>query len=159
MIIRTLLPEDLIQLREIAKTAVNASVEAPSANKQEIVTGIYDNLAIAISSPQSGAFLVSENKDHAQGFILIKNYWNLSDLFVSPSHHGEGIGQALWTAALKICETNSERNSIRVNSSLNAVTFYESLEFYKIEREKKHPAWIVPLERKIKGRSQPHHSE
>ena len=48
MIIRTLLPEDLNQLREIAKTAVNASVEAPSANKQEIVTGIYDNLALSL---------------------------------------------------------------------------------------------------------------
>ena len=154
MNIRNLLPEDLQQLRKISQDAVLESVNAPESEKPTIVEGIFDNLDKAGSSSIPGAFLTAEANQALAGFILIKNYWNLSDLFVSPNLHGKGIGHALWSAALLECERHSEKNSVRVNSSLNAVMFYESLGFRRIDLKIELPSWVVPLERQLSARRQ-----
>jgi len=154
MNIRNLVAEDLSELRKITQNAVKESVNAPEDEKQEILEGIFSNLKMVSSSSIPGVFLTSEVDQAPVGFILVKNYWNLSDFFVSPSLHGTGIGHALWTAALLECERHSERNSIRVNSSLNAVMFYESLGFRRIEVAAELPTWVVPLERQLVARRQ-----
>lgn len=149
MKIRNLVLEDIPALRDIAQTAVMQSVDAPKMEKPKILDGIFENLSLAGSASIPGAFLISEIDATPAGFLLIKNYWNLSDLFVSPSHHGQGIGRAIWTAALPACQRLSERDSIRVNSSLNAVGFYESLGFKKMQAKDEIPEWVVPLERPL----------
>jgi len=110
MKIRNLVLEDIPALRDIAQTAVMQSVDAPKMEKPKILDGIFENLSLAGSASIPGAFLISEIDATPAGFLLIKNYWNLSDLFVSPSHHGQGIGRAIWTAALPACQRLSERD-------------------------------------------------
>ena len=150
MKIRALASGDLPALRDIAQIAVMESVDAPKMEKQNILAGITANLSLADSGSISGAFLISEIDASPAGFILVKDYWNLSDLFVLPDHHGEGIGRALWVTALTECEQYSEKNAIRVNSSLNAVEFYESFGFRSMPAKAELPDWIVPLELALK---------
>jgi len=149
--VRRLVAEDLKKLRAISRSAVTESVEAPEIAKREILDGVITNLERVSSESIPGVFLTSEIEKEPVGYILIKNYWNLSDLFVSPKHHDKGVGRALWGAALPICEQFSERSSIRVNSSLNAVAFYESIGFRKISVTAELPDWVVPLERQFEA--------
>ena len=79
------------------------------------------------------------------GFILIKNHWNLSDLFVLPEEHGKGIGKALFNTAKKLCKLKQDKNYILVNSSSNAVDFYRKLGFKTYTPIKEVPDFVVPL--------------
>ncbi len=134
---------DLVQLKEIAKIAVIQSVDAPEELKQEIITDTYHHLETGLNS-QSSVFLKKDSED-IKGFILIQDYWNLSDLFVIPKYHGTGIGKELFLVALEKCQIHTNKNYIRVNSSLNAQAFYKSVGFGEFTPERKVPEYVVPF--------------
>jgi len=134
---------DLVQLMEIAKIAVLQSVDAPEEVKQEIITDTNHHLEAGLIS-QSSVFLKKGGED-IKGFILIQDYWNLSDLFVIPKYHGEGIGKELFLAALEKCKNHTNKNYIRVNSSLNAQSFYKSVGFEEFIPERTVPEYVVPF--------------
>jgi len=149
MIIRELTRQDLPSLRVIAELAVVQTVDAPTSEKSAILDGIFRNLNLAAAGGSAGVFLVAEHDHQSLGFILIKNHWNLSDLFIHPEHQARGIATQLWRTALPLCRPELTESRIRVNSSLNAVTFYEGIGFKRIETPSDLPPWVLPLELKF----------
>ena len=134
---------DLDQLKEVAKIAVLKSVEAPDEVKKKIVEDTFRHIETGMN--QSDAVFLKEGGSNIRGFMLIQDYWNLSDLFVLPEHHGKSIGKELFLAALCQCREHSNKNYIRVNSSLNAQAFYRALGFTEFQPERKVPDYVVPL--------------
>ena len=148
--IRNIELSDQNVLQQIARNAVTLSVVAPEEEKQNLLKGISRNIASVIIDQIDGVFLAAALSEVPVGFIIVKDYWNLSDLFVDPDHQGLGIGRQLCSDAFAICEKENKKPSIRANSSLNAVTFYDSLGFYRIDVEQKLPDFIIPLEYSIR---------
>lgn len=137
--------DDLSTLMAIAKKAITQSVEADQTKKIEIIEGIFSNISDWIEQDDC-VYLKAVTEDKVLGFILNKNYWNLSDLFVLPSEHGKGVGKRLLQEAIKVCKQYSDKPTIRVNSSFNAVGFYKNFGFVKMIPKVGTPDYVVSLE-------------
>ena len=77
--------------------------------------------------------------------ILVKEFWNLCDLLVDPKHHKNGIDRSLAERAISICEMNCPKQTLRVNSSHNAIGFYRKIGFAGIDIDKELPFDCLPL--------------
>ena len=150
MTIREIAQEDYSSLLDVASSAVLETVEAPAPEKAGLLDGIRNNLDLVCTSAIAGVFLAAIESGEPSGFILVKDYWNLSDLFVLPKFQSKGIGRDLWDAAHPICTAKSKRPTMRVNSSLNAIKFYESLGFKRTIVEQQLQPWIIPMARELK---------
>jgi GNAT superfamily N-acetyltransferase len=136
-------------LNNIARGAITAAVEANDEVKQHAILDTARHIDENISR-RDCVFLKFTCETYIVGFILIQEWWNLSDFFVLPARHSEGIGRALFNAAKAICVENSQRNYIRLYSSLNAEGFYRRLGFESFRPDKPYPNFVVPLEYRIR---------
>ena len=134
---------DAKALKIIADNAVIESVTATASEKEEIIRAIHKHISESIHCENSIFLTVGDPEP--VGFILIKDYWNLSDFFVCPKYHGNGVGRTLFNAACDLCRLSSERGHIRVNSSLDAVGFYRKLGFIDFAPDKPVPSFVKPL--------------
>ncbi|MGH1472012.1 MAG: GNAT family N-acetyltransferase [Cellvibrionaceae bacterium] len=134
---------DVNDLQTLASMAIIESVTASKTEKIEIINNTFSHIEKAIN--QDNVIFLQYKINEPLGFIIIQEYWNLSDLFVCPSFHGNKIGKHLWLAAKKLCFDNGESGFIRVNSSLNAEGFYRKLGFVEYKTENDFPKIIIPL--------------
>lgn len=74
-------------------------------------------------------FHVAEDQDAMLGIVAFRLPAHLYYLFVHPDHQRIGIGRQLWQRALERIRGTSHEGTITVNSSLNAIAFYERLGF------------------------------
>lgn len=143
--IRRVAESDYEALVELSKRAIQQSVTAAPAIKDEIVKDTQAHIEQGMSSADH-IFLKCVSQDDAiQGFILLKNGWNLSDLFIEPDFHNQGLGRDLFVRALSILRARENRGYIRVNSSLNAEGFYRKLGFRDFTPGKPLPDFVKPL--------------
>jgi GNAT superfamily N-acetyltransferase len=134
---------DIDILKGVARRAIIESVEADDAIKEKLIIDTARHID-ANTSNADRVFLRCVD-DGVLGFILIQDYWNLSDLFVLPEAHGKGVGKMLFNAAKSVCLNNPNKGYIRVNSSFNAEGFYRALGFESFNTGKELPNFIVPL--------------
>lgn len=80
------------------------------------------------------------------GFVIVKEYWNLSHLFVLPRHQGHGIGRRLLRKAVNACRDRSPRGKIQLNSSSNAAGFYAAMGFTQTGPGIERPGGCIPFE-------------
>ncbi len=145
MSITQVIENDINALLSIATKVVNHSVNVQPEEKQNIINGIHSNIKTWWNLDNC-VFLKYEDNNKIVGFILIKEYWNFSDIFVLPSKQRKGIGNKLAQNALLICKGSTSKSSIRVNSSLNAVSFYKKLGFVTVKIKNEIPTYVIPLE-------------
>lgn len=143
MNIQSVSETDSEALKKLARISIYESVDVEDDLKPEIVSDTYSHIDTNIQKENS-VFLKYSIPD-ITGFILIQDYWNLSDLFVHPDAQSQGIGKLLFTAAKEACYSNQNKGYIRVNSSRNAESFYRKLGFVSFSPEKKIPEYVVPL--------------
>ena len=135
--------EDIGELKEIARSAILESVEVSDDIKKEIVADTMMHIEGNISASERVFLKCSDSS--ILGFILVQNFWNLSDLFVLPKSHHSGIGRHLFNAAQAACSGGRGKGYIRVNSSLNAEGFYRKMGFVSFTPEKEVPNFVIPL--------------
>lgn len=80
------------------------------------------------------------------GFVVVKNYWNLSHLFVLPSLQRRGIGKCLIDAAIESCRNRSPRGKIQLYSSSYAADFYSASGFRQAGQGIERPGGCIPFE-------------
>lgn len=136
---------DLEELWVVAEVALRVSVMLPSDVLEDLLEHTRKNIVGYISRPDC-VFLKYEENAEIIGFILIKEYWNLSDLFVLPEHQSKGVGSALLLEALAICRLQSTRQSVRLNSSINAVRFYSRHGFSEVDKPSANFEYSAPME-------------
>jgi GNAT superfamily N-acetyltransferase len=135
--------EDVDELKELARSAILESVEASDDIKVDVIADTMRHIDRNISNSER-VFLKCTDSS-ILGFILVQNYWNLSDLYVLPALHSRGIGQRLFLVAKEKCVGIKGKSYIRVNSSLNAEGFYRKVGFVSFFPEKEVPDFVVPL--------------
>ena len=136
---------DISSLIKLTTVVVNESVDAPIEEKTKIIESIHSNIN-EWAIKKNCVFLRYQDNNITIGFVLIKEYWNFSDLFVLPSKQRQGIGIKLAKKAMLICKEKANKSNIRVNSSLNAVGFYKKLGFVNIQIDDEIAKYLVPLE-------------
>lgn len=76
-----------------------------------------------------------EHSDELVGVVGFRGTSHLFHLFVAERLHGTGLGRSLWQHARSEVIPADYRGALTVNSSRNAVAFYEKLGFVSQGRE------------------------
>jgi len=134
---------DVKKLKEIAESAMMASVLATIEEKKVLLESIKMDIDKYILSKNCIYLKIEDNG--IKGYILIKEYWNLAHLFVSPKAQGYGFGTKLLKEGIKACKGFNGNRFIQVNSSRNASGFYKNMGFIEYAPEKNVPKFAVPL--------------
>lgn len=134
---------DVKKLKEIAESAMMVSVLATSEEKKILLESIKSDIEKYIMLDNC-IYLKLEDFE-IKGYILIKEFWNLAHLFISPEYQGYGFGTKLLKKGIKLCQEYNSNSYIRVNSSHNALGFYKKMGFIEHVPEKSVPSFAVPL--------------
>ncbi len=145
MNIKMVQEHDIEILCDIASQTVQKSVKIDEPLQGKLIAHIRSNIENSIN--RSDCVFLTVGGDQLLGYILVQNYWNLSDLFIRPEAQGRGLGRGLLESALLRCFSQSGlvEHYVRVNSSLNAESFYRKHGFVDFVPEKSHPDFVIPL--------------
>ena len=121
--------KDLDRLRELVAESVRGSVTVSDEEAAVLIEEIVQSLDNWRESDSAGFGRKYSVADEVVGFIVVKDYWKLSHLFVSPEFQGRGIGRKLVEAAVEACRDKGPHLKIKLNSSSNAAGFYEAVGF------------------------------
>ncbi|AMC34145.1 GNAT family N-acetyltransferase [Janthinobacterium sp. B9-8] len=108
-------------------SATIATLDFSQEMQQEFISNVADNLHWWNANPDQGCHLKCTLDGEIVGVILVKKFWNLCSLFVSPEYQGQGLGQALMLAAIDQCKGKSEKQAIWLNAAPNAILFYRAM--------------------------------
>jgi len=137
---------DLPEIRTVIENAIRERVVHSESDARDLVAVIEAILRSWELDRSDSVHLKYVLDQKIVGVALVKNFWNLSTLFVAPTHQRQGIGRALIEAAIRECRPRSSKSALKVNSSTVAVTFYLSLGFRQIGPGLDRPGGCVPLE-------------
>ena len=137
---------DLPAIRSLIEAAIRDSVAASEEEAQFLIEDIGHSLDGWREHPQDALHLKAFSPEGVLGVILVKEYWNLTNLFVKPAYQGKGIGRCLVEKALNECRRRSPRGAVLVNSSTVAVPFYRRLGFSQTGPGKDRPGGCVPFQ-------------
>ena len=144
--IGNVLDADLEEIRNLIADAVRGNVATCEKDAAFLIDDIGSSLSWWLQNKGSALHLKYLKDDKILGVILIKNCWNLTNLFVLPARQGLGVGRALATAGLDACRETAPKGKVQVNSSSNAVGFYERLGFEQTGPGIERPGGCVPLQ-------------
>lgn len=117
---------DLEEVRKLIAAAVRQNVASSEEDATFLIDDIDSSLTWWSGNKDSTLHLKYEQDGRILGVILIKEFWNLTNLFVHPDSHGAGIGRALMQAGFDACRERSPKGKLLVNSSANAVRFFST---------------------------------
>ena len=137
---------DLVPIKALIAAAVRRSVATSEPDAQFLINDIDEGLDAWARDPVNAVHLKCERERRLAGVILVKKYWNLSNLFVAPEFQRQGVGRALVEAVLPECRDKSPKAKLMVNSSTVAVAFYRHLGFRQTGPGIERPGGCVPLE-------------
>ena len=137
---------DLDALQSLAARAVRESVAEDEESARFLIADITQSLTTWWESGADGFHAKYTADDATVGFVVVKECWNLSHLFVLPESHGRGIGRQLADAAIHACRDGSPRGKIQLNSSTNAAGFYAALGFTQTGPGIERPGGCIPFE-------------
>lgn len=145
MVLTPVETQDLPQIRVLIASAIRASVARSEEETAFLTSDIDESLEWWQKNPENSLHLKYGETGLVAGVVLVKEFWNLTNLFVSPKHQHQGIGRLLLTEVMTICRSRSPRAALLVNSSTNAVGFYERMQFVQTGPGKNRPGGCVPL--------------
>jgi GNAT superfamily N-acetyltransferase len=108
---------------------IETSLQVEDQEKRLVAENVRDNLTWALAHPGECVHLKAVQRGLTVGVILIKDFWNLSSLFVDPENQRTGVGRALVNEGIRRCAARGRMGYVRVNSSPNAIKFYLSMAF------------------------------
>ncbi len=138
-------PADLPAVRALIAAAIRGSVARSEDEALFLIADIEESLAAWQAHPQRCVHLKCEVDGQLAGVVLVKDHWNLTNLFVAPPHQRRGIGRSLLTEAIARCRPVSPRPALLVHSSTVAVGFYRRMGFVANGEPRDRPGGCVPL--------------
>ena len=137
--------DDLPEIRELIAFSIRDSVAESEDDARFLISDVDATLEKWEHTPDHYIHLKHISREAISGVILVKDFWNLSVLFVDPSSQGVGIGKALVSEILERCRSRSPRQAVLVNSSSVAVGFYRRLGFQQLGPGVERPGGCVPF--------------
>lgn len=120
---------DATELKLFMASVIAESVTREEPMLSDFVGNVAGNVDWWLEHPGQGVHLKCTLHGSIVGVVLVKEFWNLSSLFVSPSVQRRGLGHALLGAAIDHCRDKSPKGAIWLNASPNAVAFYQHAGF------------------------------
>lgn len=135
--VRPAAPEDREAILALMVAVVGSALAAE--HQADTIDNVTRNLDFWSESPERCVHLVAESDGVLVGVVLIKEFWNLCSLFVTPALQGRGLGRRLVREAIAACRGNSQERAIYLNAAPNAVPFYTALGFEQRESKQRLP--------------------
>ncbi|MBY5945013.1 GNAT family N-acetyltransferase [Photobacterium rosenbergii] len=120
---------DISDIIALTGRAIRSCIDEPADVQDGLIASCADSVMWWRQHPDYSIHYVYRVDDAVVGAILVKEYWNLSNLFVDPAYHHQGIARKLISKALEECKANSPKQAIHLNASRYAVKFYQKLGF------------------------------
>ena len=140
--------DETARIASFIEQVIAVSVAASEDEKALFVQQTRKHLDKWMEAPEQSLHLKCVDRAALAGVLLVRDFWNLCHLFVSPEHQGRGIGRALIDAAVAQCAGRSPHGYLRLFSARNAVGFYRRVGFRELTDLPTHHG-IVRFERKL----------
>lgn len=137
---------DLENVRALVARSIRHSVAQTSEEADFLIADVGESFDAWQVDKSNIIHLLHESGGFIAGVILVKNYWNLCDLFVDPTAQRKGVGRALLAAVVPVCRERSPGGKLMVNSSTVALPFYEACGFVRTGPGIERAGGCVPLE-------------
>jgi len=137
---------DLELLCTIISDAIRSSVIVTDAEAKVLIEEVKQSLITWYNSGADGFSATYCMDNEIAGFIVVKEYWNVSHLFVSPRYQKQGIGKALVSQAINSCKEKSPKKKMLLNSPTSAVDFYTAIGFIRNGVERDLPGGCIQFE-------------
>jgi GNAT superfamily N-acetyltransferase len=145
MVLSSVEIQDLSPIRGLIASAIRANVARSEEDAAFLIGDIDESLEWWRENPDNSLHLKYGDAGVVAGVLLIKEFWNLTNLFVAPDYQRQGIGRLLLNEALQRCRSRSPRGAVLVNSSTYAAGFYEHMHFVQTGPGKDRPGGCVPF--------------
>ena len=137
---------DFDELSDLVTVAVRESIATNEEDARFLIADIVQSLNTWNASGCAGFHAKYSVNGAIAGFVVVKDFWNLSHLFVLPCQQRRGIGRCLLRAAVDACRDKSPRGKIQLNSSAIAAAFYASSRFKQTGAGIERPGGCIPFE-------------
>ncbi|MDX1301322.1 GNAT family N-acetyltransferase [Photobacterium sp.] len=137
---------DIPEIIVLIDNAIKTCIDVPHAIADDLVNHCADNVLWWKDNKQSAAHFLYRLDGRIVGVVLVKNHWNLANLFVDPDYHARGIGRDLVLKALSACKNRSAKGRVKLSSSNHAAGFYHRVGFEQIGDAKPLPGGCIPFE-------------
>lgn len=132
IVIEPVLVHQVPAIGDFIERVVRDSINATDAEKRAFIANIRANLDHWTRYPADGLHLKASRAGQLIGVVMVKDFSNLCHLFVEPLHQREGVGRALLREAIDGCRGKAPTQTLRLNASSNAVSFYERMGWQRI---------------------------
>ena len=142
-------PADAAAIQAFMRQVIISSVTTDPELLRDTVANVNANVDRWLAAPERCVHLKALQGDTLVGVVLVKEFWNLCSLFVTPHLHGQGVGRALVEAAAARCQGRSPRQALYLNAATNAVAFYTRLGFVPRPSTQPLPPGFLAMQRPL----------
>lgn len=143
------LPDDAPAIRALTRMVVRDAFASDAALQQDTIANIDLNIDRWLAQPDTCIHLKAVDGSAVVGMVLVREFWNLCNLFIHPGWQRRGIGRALLEAACAPCAGRSPKGAILLNAAPDAVAFYRRLGFEEREPTRPLPPGALAMRRAV----------
>lgn len=140
-------PSDAKSIRALVDRVIRHDVTTDEALLADTLTNVNGNVDLWLREPARCVHLVARGGPDVIGVVLVKDFWNLCNLFVNSAHQGRGVGRRLVEAAANRCRGRNEKGALLLNAATNAIPFYRKLGFTERVPARPLPAGFAAMQR------------
>ncbi|NML87427.1 GNAT family N-acetyltransferase [Polaromonas sp.] len=153
--IRIATSADLPELLALVRDVLTTSLDASAASIRSLKDNAVKNEIWADAHPDKCVHLVAAVEGAVVGVVMIKEHWNLCNLFVHPSMHRQGVGNVLLRRAVEAARGVNSSRPIELYAVPAATGFYRRIGFTPTGRSREGAEHMI-LEPRIRNSSSPH---
>ncbi|EAS45679.1 GNAT family N-acetyltransferase [Photobacterium profundum] len=138
---------DVSDIIKLISKSIKTCIDVLNTEADSLIACSVDEILWWKCHQESTAHYIYRVDGKVVGTILIKDFCYISNLFVDPDFHHQGIGKQLILHALAVCKRCSPQSTVKLNSSFYAASFYQKMGFEQIGNSKDLPGGCIPFKR------------
>jgi len=145
-VLSNIIETDIDDLAQLVGSSIRYSTDESEQTTQFLIDETIQSFSVWWENNSCGFQSKYSIEGEIVGFIIVKNFWNLSHLFVLPNYQRFGIGRALVQSAIDACKERSPEKKLKLNSSTYAADFYKCVGFRQSGPSLERPGGCIPYE-------------
>ena len=136
---------DFDKIRQVISSAIRQCVTDSDEHCEFLYSNVCSDLDWWIENKDQALLLVCLQGDSILGMAFVREFWNLTALFVDPKQHCSGVGRDLVTSVIASCKHRSPKGCLKLNSSHYAAPFYRKMGFVQTGDAIDKPGGCIPF--------------